>query len=312
MTIYQTIVESAPRLEHELWRLYYPRMYRRAEAWGSPKVAAAALTSAAMMVRERGYRSSAATARDIAIAGCVLARYQTPALFLAPELLAALAQSEPPPETRWQDIHLPFEAALLMFPRGFMRHPTDGEIAFAGYARVRAGERLSVPGGGQVALDGDVFIVFTACHEAETMPMLDRVLNAATAPYVATDELLLGTHTRSGVFDLPLAASEGEFLRDLSGVVFRVLLGLEARPALLARGARDGTHKKSGVELWTPNVVGRDYRIARAEATAQGGTHASPRPHWRRGHFRRQAVGAGRTRHKTIWIEPMLIGLKHD
>jgi hypothetical protein len=139
--------------------------------------------------------------------------------------------------------------------------------------------------------------------------MLDRVLNAATAPHIGTEELLLGTHTRSGVFDLPLAATEGEFLRDLSGVVFRVLLGLEARPALLVSGRRDGRHKKSGVELWTPNVVGRDYRVARAGVESHGGSHASPRPHWRRGHFRRQAVGAGRTERKIIWIEPILIGV---
>ena len=38
-------------------------------------------------------------------------------------------------------------------------------------------------------------------------------------------------------------------------------------------------------------------------------THSrSPRAHWRRGHFRHQSFGPGRTQSKLRWIQPMLIG----
>jgi hypothetical protein len=40
-----------------------------------------------------------------------------------------------------------------------------------------------------------------------------------------------------------------------------------------------------------------------------GLTHSrSPRTHWRRGHFRHQSFGPGRTQSKLRWIQPMLIG----
>ncbi|MCC5640637.1 hypothetical protein LC593_33360 [Nostoc sp. CHAB 5844] len=39
----------------------------------------------------------------------------------------------------------------------------------------------------------------------------------------------------------------------------------------------------------------------------RGGTHASPSPHWRRGHWRRSAVGEGRAERKWNWIKPVLV-----
>lgn len=40
----------------------------------------------------------------------------------------------------------------------------------------------------------------------------------------------------------------------------------------------------------------------------KGGSHASPSPHWRRGHWRRSAVGEGRLERKWNWIQPVLVG----
>ena len=37
------------------------------------------------------------------------------------------------------------------------------------------------------------------------------------------------------------------------------------------------------------------------------GTHASPRPHWRRGHFRRVPCGHGRAERKLVFIKPTLV-----
>lgn len=46
----------------------------------------------------------------------------------------------------------------------------------------------------------------------------------------------------------------------------------------------------------------------RVSGASQGGTHASPRAHWRRGHVREQACGTNWQDRKTIWVRPMLIG----
>jgi hypothetical protein len=49
---------------------------------------------------------------------------------------------------------------------------------------------------------------------------------------------------------------------------------------------------------------------AQVESDAEAGTHASPRPHWRRGHFRRVAWGRGRVARKLVFIKPTLVSRK--
>lgn len=39
----------------------------------------------------------------------------------------------------------------------------------------------------------------------------------------------------------------------------------------------------------------------------QGGTHASPRPHWRKGHFRMQPFGPQNSQRKRIYIKPVMV-----
>lgn len=95
----------------------------------------------------------------------------------------------------------------------------------------------------------------------------------------------------------------------LPGLVFNTLFAMAARPEYIETGHRIGTHKKSKSELWTPNIIGRKY-ATKTDPNAETGTHASPRMHWRRGHFRQQAFGVGRAEHKILWIEPMLINAK--
>lgn len=41
--------------------------------------------------------------------------------------------------------------------------------------------------------------------------------------------------------------------------------------------------------------------------TAKSRSHTSPTPHWRRGHWRRSAVGEGRTERKWNWIQPAYV-----
>ncbi|KKN96851.1 hypothetical protein LCGC14_0164950 [marine sediment metagenome] len=61
-------------------------------------------------------------------------------------------------------------------------------------------------------------------------------------------------------------------------------------------------------------VVGSSVKIkplidqVEAEPTEGGeGSRKSPRPHWRKGHFRRVAIGEGRRERKLVWIWPILV-----
>lgn len=88
--------------------------------------------------------------------------------------------------------------------------------------------------------------------------------------------------------------------------VFNTIYAMSARPEYVEGGERVGTRKGTQSEIWTPNVIGRKYAV---KAHSFSNTHSGGvRLHWRRGHFRQQAVGVGRTQRKVIWIEPMMVG----
>lgn len=48
-------------------------------------------------------------------------------------------------------------------------------------------------------------------------------------------------------------------------------------------------------------------REIRSASASLGGTHASPKPHWRRGHWRRQSHGVGRSEKRMVFIRPTFV-----
>lgn len=59
-----------------------------------------------------------------------------------------------------------------------------------------------------------------------------------------------------------------------------------------------------------PRWIGKDYKIKfERSPNVESGTHASPRTHWRRGHWRCIEPGEGKhwKESKRLWIEPILI-----
>jgi hypothetical protein len=66
---------------------------------------------------------------------------------------------------------------------------------------------------------------------------------------------------------------------------------------------------QSRIKPHSPIIIGKDYRIQRIREYSNGGTHASPRTHWRSGHWRNQPYGKrDNPQYKTIWLEPVLVG----
>ena len=127
---------------------------------------------------------------------------------------------------------------------------------------------------------------------------------------------------KSNFLDADLTEVDSEFLEKMGVILFGTILAMNARPQLVEKGKLIKRVGKAGSEqareFWSPNVIGARYKFKREvprivhgkfeQATREGGTHASPRLHWRRGHYRNQPVGPGRKERKTIWLEPCLIG----
>jgi hypothetical protein len=65
---------------------------------------------------------------------------------------------------------------------------------------------------------------------------------------------------------------------------------------------------KNTKQLIEPIVLGADYKPKTITVGSAGGTHASPRTHWRMGHWRNQCCGSrDNPEHRPIWIEPVLV-----
>jgi hypothetical protein len=116
----------------------------------------------------------------------------------------------------------------------------------------------------------------------------------------------------SGIKDQAGIATDKELTDRVSALMLKLLVILNTRSQLVEAGrcVRPQKIKHGRVqycELWSPNVIGRCYRTLRED---QGGTHASPRLHWRRGHVRSQPHGPRWSLRKPVWIEPLLIGLQ--
>ena len=79
-----------------------------------------------------------------------------------------------------------------------------------------------------------------------------------------------------------------------TGIVWRALSILSQAAELKSRTispARRGRYARSGVRGWTWHQITIDPERLRAKSAPQGGTHASPRWHIRRGHWRQIADG---------------------
>jgi hypothetical protein len=68
--------------------------------------------------------------------------------------------------------------------------------------------------------------------------------------------------------------------------------------------ARSANPKRGKAELWQ----GHPMSLIRSVANTAGGSHSSPRLHYRRGHMRGQRHGQGNMMTKFIWIRPTWVG----
>lgn len=110
----------------------------------------------------------------------------------------------------------------------------------------------------------------------------------------------------------PTHQEDKELPKKLTMLALKIVLAMTARPQLVSSGGqtRKELARKGEVirdALWSPNFIGKDYRIQRQSSEGLGGTHASPRVHWRRGHWHNVVHGKGRALRKLDWFEPTLV-----
>lgn len=293
----RALIERVPAL----WRALTPRAYSGTGGYAPehPAVSLGGITAAHL----DGIQDGATVGTQLLAAALI--KYRMPTYFVGRDLLTALDRTAPPADTRWPDLEWPMPAGVLLLHDGDCLDADGQRYHWIAWARVRPLDEYRLPGQARsFAVPDDLLIFASASADHPTMAGLNLVLNAATVPTLTDPGELPHTADK-------MTAPESQIMGRLAAVALNAILLMQARPAMVESGDRiekeRSTKKGERIsEVWSPNWIGREYRApTRGD---QGGTHASPRMHWRRGHWRMQAHGEGHRERKTLWIEPMLIG----
>lgn len=204
-----------------------------------------------------------------------------------------------------------------------MHEEGEGWVSYLSYVRTYQGEVVPSLAAGRPAewhqVGNGVLAVFA--HTQQEHLMHWTIPDFIPVNLGALDELMQryeGTwHDHDSEFKTPdydnsMTPADNRLMARACHMVFGTLLLMLSRPDLLTRGELrkrvQKHHEQVAREFWTPNIIGKNYKLRR-ESIPQGGTHASPRGHWVRGFYRQQPVGPRlEHQHKEIWIEPFWRG----
>lgn len=294
------------------WPLFYPRIYNGVGAY-SPKTLSVGLYAAALCADIKRNVS-----RDYATiyypTACIMLKHAMPQYFVGKDLAACLLKTTPPDDLLFDEISWPFEAVAFHIPTGVMNHSTEGPVDVVIVSIIRPG-RYEIKGHPRyssidlMAESYTTFVVSTFMRESEefvsyraSVPtnkfktvgdaLQFLSLESFTATNFANDEIVAGFY-ENGVMK-PASIDDVIFNTELFKLGINLILTLDYQPDLIEAEVKVKTLKRDPLdfrpnEIWNPRFVGRNYRVQREY---KGGTHASPRAHWRKGHWRKVRCGS--------------------
>jgi hypothetical protein len=305
----------------------YPKVYEGVHQYHSPKLVGIMMAEVLRGMRKPDQFEAAPAAYKLIYPGLNdMIRHRMPMMFVAPELLEAVMATDFKDEVNWRELQLPYEHGIFMLPRGTFRHPKDGDVAFIHYGRyLEKHYPAPLPGWFTITKFANSksqanFGITCFCPESANLTWYDSNITEEIRPVIRYKNMFFNEETGKGEFferqrrsrwDFPLELEDRDFLESMGAILFGLLLALEAEPALMGKPAlvRKVMAKgdKPPKEFWKPCLIGEHFRIQRIHAKGEG-THASPRWHWRRGHYRSQPYGPASTLRKRIWLKPTMIG----
>jgi hypothetical protein len=206
-----------------------------------------------------------------------------PTYWVNGELLSALMKSELSVEI--DSLNWAMKTGIMMLPKGAVIAPSQNSVSCI-YWHYDDAERLLY----WTATDGDNFFCrrFTVRSGAIEHRAID----------IEDDD----DYNPQTIIEI------NDYLQSL---FLRLILIMECRPELVETEAEivrinQGFSKAKEKEFYQPLWIGKNYSIKK-DVQDKGGTHSSPRVHWRRGFLRNQPYGEGRQLRKLVWIEPVLV-----
>ena len=267
--------------------------------------------------------------------------YGVPTYFVRSEFAQAVAQTNPPKDFKFSEIKWPLDAMLFVLPTDFVLAYFGYMTPFISVVRATAGiypDCIKLPkleplhpwerhaDIKRLSNAVDRFISIIPCYSQESIPVdytgaFNLSQNIGEIPACkfedATyhEERLMNMELLPAK-DQPAGDAEKEFHNKVTLFAVKLMLALTARPhviknGVITRAAKviECKHPKTRDALWSPNTVGWEFKAQRPAAEpGGGGTHASPRLHWRVGHYHTVLFGQGKQERRLDWFEPCLVG----
>lgn len=248
-----------------------------------------------------------------------IAQTQAPVYWLSPSLLESILYSDLP---KWiSAVKRPVQLGILMLPENTIYSPDREAIDYIAFRHTLAQEIPPV-----VSFNGQKIVVGTKDNDYILCTTATRTgtvyaTNFGLQMSEEEDALSYGESHFEAYNALGIELdenAENNFLRLMESIVLQALLLMQLQPQIVTTssltqsvpGLGFGKLKlqKEPNEIWSPNWIGKDYQKRQTQATATSTAHASPRPHWRRGHFRRVAVGPReQNQRQWQWFEPAYV-----
>lgn len=329
---YAHTADILARNSPEFWKLICPRRYVPPPGYFGNRVHS--ISMAAHLVANEEHAELNKVLVDCLLTDWKLIELGVPTYYLAPAFAEDLMMTEPPKDMILKDLLWAHDAMVFMLPESFQQSYFGRVVPFITICKTKTGKQappaildkhcrqalglgLGYSGGHGVIASASVFfgdfgIDYSASY-SEDDP-LSRVFN----DQVFHDDTQ--TWIKKGIQAQGIEVTEEEDIRTcqkIMALAVQLVIAMSELPEHLAVGpsnqrpertARDGSIKKEG--LWVARMFGGTYTTDRPESPGNG-THASPRLHRRRGHWRREMgfkdLPEG-VKPKMTWIKPMWIG----
>lgn len=323
-------VDEFLKLDPNVRKLFMPRRVVSPQGYANPASYAFSAYSEFMEASvDRSRANDQTFIRSFAL-NSILVGNDVPTFFVTESFLDALSQTDPPDDVVCSDLMWPHDAMLFALPLSFSLRYLGFEVGFLAIGKAPRGEMN--PYRGRVVypdfpeLEAIVFpedkvvvawrvssgIVDTVYSSAvpSTYPVSKAIGFTDFTDY--TDDFPADLRHLVGL--QPTAEQELKTTIKMRHIAFSLVLAMNAKPEFLERTSsqvlrRPGkVGKKQRDELWDPLFIGRGYA---SEPRELGGTHVSPRTHWRRAHWNTQHYGprpwTRDSASKLVWIERRLI-----
>lgn len=344
--------------EHQptAYKVFFPRVYHGVDNYNWRWANYASAMHIILALSDPTYVESYDSQRNATLFSAIWEESGLNQFFVTPALYDAVANTDPPADIAFNDFQMPHEAMVFQLPTGKLTY-NGHSVPYIGICRLRSGKyeskgRTAVV---KVDIEADKFLFTTAIPDASIHfgigafgAGLKQILEGGVDVLAFSDDATDGqTNDPTKKKITPDVVLVNQMMR----IALNLILAMEVEPELLERGRKVSMHKKESYrEVWQPNFIGRKYRIVYSKPGVAPGTHASPRMHWRSGHFRRQGVGTrkpiaclcghldrshadgeygsrycmqpdcncfkyrqvggGYDDHRTVWIKPILVNAK--